>query len=151
VDLSDPIHCTSFRTKQFARLLARQYDAQLAHAGIKTTQYTLLTHILRRGPMSTGVLAQRMGLSASTLTRNLAPLVSSHWVEQSAGKDARTRLVSITEAGKNKQAEAHVHWCTAQQTMQHILGTQATQALLTVIAECTEKINKHNPEQLNTP
>ena len=38
-----------------------------------------------------------MKLDASTLTRNLQPLVSAGWLQQDAGPDARTR--SITSHG----------------------------------------------------
>ena len=89
-----PKGCTNFKTRQLARLLSRHYDQELAKAGIKTTQYSLLSHVLHQGPVAPGELARRMGLDASTLTRNLQPLLAAGWLVQAAGADARSRLIS---------------------------------------------------------
>ena len=40
-----------------------------------------------------------MGLDASTLTRNLQPLVAAGWLVQVAGANARTRLIELDYAG----------------------------------------------------
>jgi hypothetical protein len=68
--IATPKGCTNFKTRQLARLLSRHYDQELAKAGLKTTQYSLLSHVLHQGPVAPGELARRMGLDASTLTRN---------------------------------------------------------------------------------
>ena len=45
-------------------------------------------------------------MDASTLTRNLQPLVAQGWLEVGAGDDARSRFVTATEAGRIKRVEA---------------------------------------------
>lgn len=132
-----PRGCTNFKTRQLSRLLSRHYDAQLARVGLKTTQYTLLTHVLHLNPIAPGELARRMGLDASTLTRNLQPLVAAGWLLQDAGVDARTRSITITEAGRAKQAEAQRCWKCAQLAVNDLLGTDRVAALHTLIEECT--------------
>ena len=49
----------------------------MAKIGLKTTQYSLLSQVLHRGPIRPGDLAKAMVLDASTLTRNLKPLVAA--------------------------------------------------------------------------
>lgn len=132
-----PRGCTNFKTRQLSRLLSRHYDAQLARVGLKTTQYTLLSHVLHLSPIAPGELARHMGLDASTLTRNLQPLVAAGWLVQDAGIDARTRSITITEAGRAKQAEALRCWKTAQLAMNDLLGVERVAALHALIDECT--------------
>lgn len=43
--------------------------------------------------------ARRMDMGASTLTRNLQPLVAAGWLALGSGPDARSRLVHITPEG----------------------------------------------------
>ena len=93
-----PQGCTNFKLRQLMRRIANHYDAEMAKCGIKTTQYSLLSHVLKLGPIRPGDLATEMKMDASTLTRNLRPLVDAGWVTLQAGTDARSRLVHITDA-----------------------------------------------------
>jgi DNA-binding MarR family transcriptional regulator len=137
LDLNNPINCTSFKVRQFSRMLARLYDLEIADSGLKSSQYTLLTLILRRGPLTLGELAQRMGLSISTLSRNLKPLLDQGWVNRVSGNDARTRVVAITPEGKNKQAQTHQLWELAQSKINAKIGIERTLLLHAMIDACT--------------
>ena len=86
--------CTNLRLRQLMRRVDHHYDLEMAKAGLKTTQYSLLTYVLKFGPLRPGELAQGLKLSASTLTRNLKPLVEAGWLALEAGTDARSRTVS---------------------------------------------------------
>ncbi|MCX7172835.1 MAG: MarR family winged helix-turn-helix transcriptional regulator [Proteobacteria bacterium] len=131
-----PRGCTNFKARQLSRLLSRHYDIELAKSGLKTTQYSLLTHVMRLGPIAPGELARQMGLDASTLTRNLQPLVAGGWILQGAGADARSRLVTITTVGRGKQIEAQQHWKAAQRTINAILGAEQVSALHLLLDDC---------------
>jgi DNA-binding MarR family transcriptional regulator len=133
---SRPRGCTSFRLRQLNRRISQHYDAELAKAGLKTTQYSLLSHVLRLGPVRPGDLAQAMTLDASTLTRNLQPLVAAGWVRIDAGADARSRSVTITESGRAKQAEGYRRWRSAQDGIARQLGADRVLALHTLVDEC---------------
>jgi DNA-binding MarR family transcriptional regulator len=131
--VAKPQGCTHFRLRQLARLVGRQYDAEVGKCGLKTTQYSLLSHVMHLGPVRPGDLAQAMGLDASTLTRNLKPMAAAGWIEQGAGDDARSRSISITAAGRSKRSEAQRHWRRAQDKLNEMLGVErvlALQALL---------------------
>lgn len=135
-----PRGCTHFKTRQLSRLLARHYDAELAGAELKTTQYSLLSHVLRLGPLAPGELARHMGLDASTLSRNLQPLLAAGWLEQGAGADGRTRSIRITDAGRTKQADAQRRWKQAQTRLQALLGTERVAALHELLDDCTQRL-----------
>lgn len=122
-DVAQPQGCTNFKLRQLLRSVSRLYDAEMANAGLKTTQFSLLSHVLSLGPIAPSALADRMGMDASTLTRNLRPLIDKGWVLQGPGADARSRLITITPTGTTKQAEARQHWKRAQLALNARLGT----------------------------
>ena len=128
-----PRGCTNFKLRQLLRGVSRLYDAELARAGLKTTQYSLLSHLIGIGPVAPGELAKRMGMDASTLTRNVQLLVQQGWVSQGPGADTRSRSLVITDAGRAKQAEGRAHWKRAQWSLNDTLGTAQVAALHTLI------------------
>ena len=130
--------CTNFKLRQLMRRVAQHYDLEMAGAGLKTTQYSLLSHVHKLGPLRPGELAQSMKMSASTLTRNLKPLVDAGWLALAAGSDARSRTVTITPAGRAKREEALGHWKIAQQSLNQRLGAGRVLALHVLINESLE-------------
>lgn len=133
--------CTSLRLRQMMRRVAHHYDLEMAKAGLKTTQYSLLSYVFKLGPLRPGELARGMKLSASTLTRNLKPLVDAGWLELSPGSDARSRTVSITEQGRAKREEARHRWKVAQDTLNALLGTERVLALHGLINDSLELLS----------
>ena len=77
-------------------------------------------------------------MSASTLTRNLKPLVDADWLKLAAGSDARSRSVTITPAGRAKREEALRHWKLVQQSLNQRLGASRVLALHGLINESLE-------------
>ncbi|RJF92097.1 MarR family winged helix-turn-helix transcriptional regulator [Noviherbaspirillum saxi] len=130
-----PQGCTSFRVRQLARLVSQHYDAELTRAGLKATQYSLLVHAHKLGPIRPGELALSMRMDASTLSRNLKPLVDAGWLCIQAGSDERSRSVAITAAGRVKLDEARRHWKSAQDKINETLGIERVQALHALIDE----------------
>lgn len=130
-----PNACTNFRLRQLTRRVTQIYDAELAAAGLKTTQYALLSHVLALGPVRPGELARAMTMDASTLTRNLKPLQDAGWVTISAGPDARSRSISITPSGAALRESARHDWKRAQARLQERLGANRIAALHALIDE----------------
>lgn len=133
--------CTNLRLRQMMRRVAHHYDLEMAKAGLKTTQYSLLTYVLKLGPLRPGELAKGLKISASTLTRNLKPLVDAGWLEVSAGSDARSRTVSITAEGRAKREEARHRWKVAQDSLNALLGTERVLALHGLINDSLELLS----------
>ncbi|BEP43668.1 MarR family winged helix-turn-helix transcriptional regulator [Variovorax sp. 375MFSha3.1] len=133
-----PRGCTSFKVRQLSRRLSQHYDAEVSQSGLKTTQYSLLSHLARLGPSRPVDLAAELKMTASTLSRNLQPLIVAGWIAQGAGADARSRLVQLTEEGEVKRREALAHWKTAQQKLNALLGVERVLALHLLIDEAME-------------
>lgn len=130
-----PRGCTHFKLRQLMRRVSQHYDAELAAVGLKTTQYSLLSHVVKLGPLAPGALARAMTMDASTLTRNLKPMLDAGWVVMQPGIDGRTRSVSITEAGRHKRAEAQRRWRVAQDGLNAVVGSSRLLALHALIDE----------------
>jgi DNA-binding MarR family transcriptional regulator len=133
--IAKPQGCTNFRLRRLTRMVSRHYDSHVAAAGLKTTQYSLLSHVLSLGPLRPVDLAQAMNVDASTLTRNLKPMLAAGWLTQTEGPDARSRLIAITEAGRAKRAEAQRLWRAAQAGLNEMLGVERVAALHLLIDE----------------
>jgi DNA-binding MarR family transcriptional regulator len=127
--IMQPQGCTNFKLRQLMRRVGQHYDLEMARIGLKTTQYSLLSYVLKLGPVRPGDLAKAMTMDASTLTRNLKPLIAAGWVELASGPDGRSRSVSITPAGRDKRTEAQRRWKVAQQSINALLGVERVLAL----------------------
>ena len=136
-----PQGCTNLKLRQFMRRMSQYYDSEMAQAGLKTTQYSLLSYVDKLGPVRPGELADGLKLDASTLTRNLKPLVDAGWLVVTAGDDARSRLVSLTPAGREKRAAAKRRWKVAQEGINRLLGVEQVVALHALIDASMEKLD----------
>lgn len=133
--LPQPVGCTNFKLRQLTRRVTQHYDRHLALSGLKTTQYSLLSHVDRLGPLPPGELARRMDMDASTLSRNLRPLLASGWLRMDEGVDARTRELNITDAGRELRRRAQRHWKAAQVALNQQLGPATVVALHDLLDE----------------
>jgi DNA-binding MarR family transcriptional regulator len=136
-----PQGCTNLHLRQLMRRVSQHYDLEMARIGLKTTQYSLLSYVVKLGPIRPGDLAQAIKMEPSTLTRNLKPLITAGWVELAAGADGRSRLVTATEAGRDKRTEAQRRWRVAQEGLNETLGVQRVIALHTLINESLELLS----------
>jgi DNA-binding MarR family transcriptional regulator len=136
-----PRGCTSFKLRQLTRRVGRHFDHVVGQAGLKTTQYSLLSNLAVLGPVRPGALARRMEMDPSTLTRNLQPLVAQGWVDVGPGDDARSRQVTLTPAGRAMRAQAQRQWKRAQLALNDRLGTARVAALHDMLDECLRQLN----------
>lgn len=140
-----PQGCTNLKLRQLSRQVSRLYDDAMAATGLKGTQYSLLSHVILLEPVRPSDLAARMRLDASTLTRNLQPLVAQGWVTVSAGADARSRLVSATDAGRAKRREGQQAWKRAQLALNERLGVDRVAALHALLDDCAQTLGDEAP------
>ncbi len=131
-----PRGCTNLKLKQASRLVSRHYEAFVGPTGLKATQYSLLSYVVKLGPLRAGELAAAMRLDASTLSRNLQPLIDKAWVRVHAGDDARSRIVEATDAGRALRAQAQKAWKRAQLALNDKLGAARVLALHDLLDEC---------------
>lgn len=131
-----PQDCTNLKLRQLNRMVTRHYDHYVARTGLKNTQYALLSHVVRLGPIRPVDLAKCMQMDASTLTRNVQLLVAQGWLRIGAGDNARSRLVEMTEAGQAKREEGQRAWQEAQTALNEQLGVERVAALHELLDAC---------------
>jgi len=133
------------KLQRLTRIVTRHYDAYVAATGLKNTQCTLLSEVVALGPIRPSDLARHMDVHASTLTRNLQPLVAHGWLQLGAGVDARSRLVEATDEGRAKHAEAQRAWKKAQLALDARLGSRRVAVLNALLDECIECLDDRSP------
>jgi DNA-binding MarR family transcriptional regulator len=131
-----PHGCSSQKVRVLSRRISQHFDHIVASCGLKTTQYSLLTTVVQLGPLRPIDLARAMNLDASTLTRNLQPLIGAGWIAVGPGDDERSRLVEATAAGRAKRAEAQRAWKRAQLAFNTRIGEAAVLRLHAAVEEC---------------
>src|SRR3954453_12928524 len=85
--------CFCLASRQAARKITRLYDSYMQEAGIRVTQFTILSQLMLRGELPIGKLAGILGMERTTLTRTLAPLEEQKWISIKAGDDPRPRII----------------------------------------------------------
>ena len=135
-----PKGCTNLKLRQLSRVVTRHYDRFVAAVGLKNTQYSLLSHVVLLGPLRPTELARQMRIDASTLTRNLQPLIAQGWVRQLPGDDARSRRIEATDAGRAKRTEGQRAWKQAQLDLNTRLGTERVAALHRLLDEAMGRL-----------
>ena len=133
-----PEGCTNIKLRQLMRRVARLYDAEVGKTGLKGTQYSLLSYVAKLGPLRPVDLAREMKITPSTLTRNMRPLLDAGLLELGAGPDARSRVVSVTDMGRQLRQEAQRHWRVAQESVNEKLGARRVVQLHALLDECMD-------------
>jgi len=114
--------CIGTRVRRTARVVGNYYDMHLKSAGLKGTQFTLLNAIFLNPSITITQLADLLLLNRTTLNRNLKPLERQGLVRTSPGKDQRTRVLNLTQEGRNILQSALPLWLEAQSGVVETLG-----------------------------
>jgi DNA-binding MarR family transcriptional regulator len=126
--------CNCLALRQATRRVTQYYDQMLAPTGLRTTQYSILMHLLDQ-PLAMKTLAQAMVMDRATLGHNLRPIEAQGLVKLTVGSDRRSRLVSLTPAGRKRLAEATIFWRKAQRGFEAIFGPADSSDLRTRLGQ----------------
>jgi DNA-binding MarR family transcriptional regulator len=117
--------CTCSKLRRLTRRVTAVYDRTLSAAGMRVTQYSLLSHLRGTQGVPMSQLAQTLDMDRTTLTRNLKPLLEAGWVKvRPSSDDARVRLVYLTLAGAEQRQTARSYWRQAQDEVNATIGVQ---------------------------
>src|SRR6185312_3330167 len=97
--------CAAGTLRRATRSVARLYDAHLAHAGLTTSQYSLLVSLERqRRPMPLTQLAEEQVFERTSLYRAIDPLRRSGLIVVTDGP-GRAKQAALTKLGARRVAE----------------------------------------------
>lgn len=131
-DRNPVCHCLAIR--QAARRITQLYDHALAPIGLRGTQFSILAVLHDAGPIGMRALAQRMVMDRATLGHNLRPLEAQGLVGRTVGTDRRSRLVTLTTAGRDRLEAARPLWRQAQRRFEQSFGKDAARDLHAVLS-----------------
>ncbi len=135
---------------QGIRGLVRRFSlaerADVACCGVTVAQAATLETLLREGPLRLGALGRRLGITASTLTRNLERLEAAGLVDRTANpEDARSSRVSLTVRGRTAARQREQQELALARQVLELLPEERREAvssafhdLLIAVREATE-------------
>ena len=129
--------CTCGSLRKASRRVSQFYDTALAPAGLKSTQFSILSEVERgsiAGPVTMCELATAMVMDRSTLGHNLRPLERDDLVVlRQARHDRRKRYVELTAKGKSLLPRARQLWRRAEDRFERIFGKDPAAELRAVL------------------
>jgi DNA-binding MarR family transcriptional regulator len=128
-----PTQCLCTKLRRASRGVTRLYDDALAAVGLNAAQFSLLRHLRRLERPSISELAEAMGLDRSTLGRNLRVVEGMGLVQLDGGADQRSRLVLLSEAGRQVLERGAPLWEQAQQQLALRLGADKRAELMALL------------------
>ena len=124
------VPCVGFNTRRATRLITQYYDKALAPAGIRSTQYSLLTLLAMMGEAPMQEVAYVLAMDRTTLTRNLNPLLRRGLVKVTVGSDRRARPLALTPQGQSALEKALPLWQAAQSRIVDAIGAEQWDAMM---------------------
>ncbi|SDG92561.1 DNA-binding transcriptional regulator, MarR family [Alteribacillus persepolensis] len=87
---------------QKVRHLSKELNKVLEQHQLYNSQWTILYTLSQKGPMSQTQIWQYLDVEAPTVTRTLARMEKSGWVQRVPGKDKRERIVVLTDRAQQE-------------------------------------------------
>ncbi len=113
--------CLALRIRRVDRALSRIYDGALRPHGMTIAQLGLLTATTLSGPVQPSRLGEILDLEPSTVSRNVARMLSKGWISATAATDGRSKLLAITRRGEDLLSEALPAWRRSQKQARGLL------------------------------
>ncbi|MBO6900127.1 MAG: MarR family transcriptional regulator [Rhizobiaceae bacterium] len=114
--------CMCLHVQRTARALARRFDEALKPFGLTNQQFSLLMSLNRPAPPRMKEVASLLALDRTTLTANLKVLERRGLVNSTSDpKDRRSRLLLLTDAGRERLAAALPAWAQTEAEVEALL------------------------------
>jgi DNA-binding MarR family transcriptional regulator len=121
--------CACLNMRKATRAITQLYDATLAPAGLRATQFTLLVALSLAERLTLSQVAEHLVMDRTTLTRNVAVLERDGLVTSERGPDRRERYMRLTPSGRRALDQALPLWREAQAKTIKAVGPDAWRAL----------------------
>jgi len=118
-----PEDCNCFAVRSAARHISQFYDQFLAPVGLRTTQFSILSKLKRRWPLTINALAKVMVMDRTTLGRNVLPLERDGLIRiEPMPSNRRAKDLRLTDAGEKCLQAATKEWMRAQAQFEASFG-----------------------------
>jgi DNA-binding MarR family transcriptional regulator len=117
--------CNCYAVRAAARHVTQAYDQFLAPTGLRTTQFSILAKLKRRGPLTINALADDMVMDRTTVGRNILPLERDGLIRTApSASDGRAKELHLTAAGLRRLEAAAKRWRDAQSHFDETFGAK---------------------------
>ncbi len=131
--------CNCLAVRQAARHVTQFYDQFLAPIGLRMTQFSVLSRIKKRGPMTINALAAELVMDRTTLGRNVLPLEREKLIAILPGKtDRRSKELHLTELGRERYEAGAKRWAAAQRQFDVAFGDRRASELRAILRAVTK-------------
>ena len=116
--------CTNFR--RASRAVTQRFDEALEPSGLRSTQFAILVAVAAMAPASVAKLSRELVMDASTVNRNLKPLVARGLIDKGVpdGRGRGRLSLSVTEAGNKLLTDSVPLWKAAQESFVSAIGAE---------------------------
>jgi DNA-binding MarR family transcriptional regulator len=132
--------CNFLALKQATRSVSGLYERHIAKCGLTSPQFSIMRAIKANAGIDMHDLAEAMVMDRTSLLRALKPLARDGYVlQQASDAHPRKQVMSLTEAGLAKYAEAMEHWKAAQAEFEAEVGVDYARELRETLMGLTNK------------
>jgi DNA-binding MarR family transcriptional regulator len=122
--------CACTHVRKAARVITQLYDTLLEPSGLRITQFIVLVAIALFEQETVMRLAEQLAMDRSALAHTLRSLEQLGLLKIVPGSDRRTRVVRLTDQGRQAVLRALPYWRQAQEQMMARFGEQQIRLLL---------------------
>ncbi len=108
------LSCKCLRMRKSTRFVTQFYDQKLRAVGLRITQFSILSQIATDKKKTMVSIAQELLMDRTTLTRGLSILLKNGYIEKVKTKDARKKIMKLTDKGKRILDKAIPLWLEAE-------------------------------------
>lgn len=121
--------CTCTHIRKAARMITQFYDTLLQQSDLRMTQFIVLVVVALSEQETVMQVAEKLAMDRSALAHTLKSLQEQGLLSIKPGRDRRTRLVELTQQGKEAITRALPYWRQAQERFIALFGEQQARVL----------------------
>ena len=121
--------CIAYRVRLVNRVITNVYDRALQPLGIKFNQANILMMLSLTDRATSADIVKVLLMEKSTVSRTVARMKKSGWINVESQGDGTSPLVTVTPAGRKIMAAMHAQWKKAQQQAYELLDENGIAAV----------------------
>ena len=138
------ITCVNQNIKKFSRTIGLVYNRKLSALNITINQFAILSYIAYYEKITLGLLAGKLVMDRTTLSKNLKPMFRENYICLSILDDKRKKNLSLTKKGLGVLEDSISLWEEAQNEIYKKYGKTEIHNLVKILHGILELDLKDN-------
>lgn len=144
-DRINPTNCINAKLRKLHRMLNNIYMEKFKPYGIQGSMLSILFIIGKNEQVNQKILAEKLVLDPSTMSRDIKKLEGKGWLSVSKGEDPRNSVLNITPKGYKLLEEIAPVWEGLHLKVEALLGSfsiQQIDGVMAAISSQTQELRK---------